>query len=458
MKKNKKNICIVGLGFVGSAMMLSIANSKKINQNVIGIEVPNDKGLEIVKKLNAGIFPIKTEDKKLIKLCSRLAKYKKYECTTELSFLSSAEIILIDINLDILNIEKKDPHVDFKNFQDNIKKIVDYSNPKSLYILQTTVPPGTTEKFVKPVIHQHLLKNNININNIRLAYSFERVMPGKNYLNSIINNWRVVGGINDKSTKDAVIFFKKFINYKNFPISILPNITSTEMAKVIENSYRAVNIAFIEEWSRLSESLNIDIYKIINSIKIRPTHNNLSRPGFGVGGYCLTKDPLFGKITSKYIINKKLDFPFSEKAIQINRKMPFETLKLIKQNIDKIRKKKIAIFGISYKEDVGDLRQSPSIFLAKRLKQMQAHLVGFDPFINNIDLFDKIYNTDLPNFKNLDVIILAVPHKIIINLRYDKLIKRKTLLIDSFNILTDKMKDKLLKKGIKIISIGKGNG
>ncbi len=453
----KYNICIIGLGFVGSAMMLAIANSKKINQKVVGIELNNAKGLDLIRKLNSGIFPIKTEDKKIIKLCKQLSVKKKYLCTTELDHLSNAEIVLIDINLDIIDLEMKNPKVNFENFSKSIKKIVKYSNPSALFILQTTVPPGTTDKFVKPIIEKNLLKNNINIKKIKLAYSYERVMPGKNYLNSIINNWRVVGAVNKNSLNLTVNFFNKFINYNKFPISRLPNITSTEMAKVIENSFRAVNIAFIEEWARLSEELNIDIYKIINAIKIRPTHKNISKPGFGVGGYCLTKDPLFGKITSKFILNKKLKFPFSEKAIEINKNMPFETINLLKKNKFQFKNKRIAIFGVSYKEDVGDIRHSPSLILQNKLKALKSYVIGFDPYVNNIKSFDKFYSKKIPTLNNIDILILAVPHKIIINLKYDKLINKKLILIDSFNILKRSMKKKLLDRGVKIISIGKGD-
>ena len=114
-------------------------------------------------------------------------------------------------------------------------------------------------------------------------------MPGKNYFDSIINYWRVYAGIDKKSADRCERFLSKIINIKDYPLSRLKNTISSECGKVLENSYRAVNIAFMEEWGRFAEDANIDIYEIVKSIRLRPTHQNIRQPGFGVGGYCLTK-------------------------------------------------------------------------------------------------------------------------------------------------------------------------
>ena len=120
-------------------------------------------------------------------------------------------------------------------------------------------------------------------------------MPGKNYFDSIVNYWRVYAGIDDESAKKCEKFLKKIINTKDYPLTRLSDTTSSETAKVLENSYRAANIAFIEEWGRFAEDIGIDIFEIIESIRMRPTHSNIRQPGFGVGGYCLTKDPILQK-------------------------------------------------------------------------------------------------------------------------------------------------------------------
>ena len=147
---------------------------------------------------------------------------------------------------------------------------------------------------------------------------------------------------------------------------------SSETAKVLENSYRAANIAFIEEWGRFSEDVGIDIYEIIDAIKIRPTHSNIMRPGFGVGGYCLTKDPLFAKIACKEIFNlKEHEFPFSSKAVETNNKMPSVTLRRVKKYFnDSLINKKILLMGVTYRQNIGDTRFSPSeIYFSNGIKR-----------------------------------------------------------------------------------------
>ena len=130
-------------------------------------------------------------------------------------------------------------------------------------------------------------------------------MPGKNYLDSIINYWRVFAGINDISADKCAEFLSKIINVKKYPLTRLSNTNESETGKLLENSYRAVNIAFIEEWGRFAEDIGLDLFNIIDAIKMRPSHNNIMQPGFGVGGYCLTKDPRFADLSVKQIFKKK---------------------------------------------------------------------------------------------------------------------------------------------------------
>lgn len=459
MSKNKrKKICIIGLGFVGAAMLIAISKKNGNNHDIVGIEKNNQKGLKIISDFNKGVFPISTNDTNLKKTCKNLFKMNYYRCTSNLNEVKNADIIIIDINLDIKKISTSNPEIKLNQYLNSFKKILNELNSSPLFIIQSTVPPGFTENYIKPLIINHLVKNRININEIKLCYSFERVMPGLNYLSSIVDNWRVIGSLNKKSANQSKLFFESFINTKKYPLTMLPSIVSAEMAKVMENSYRATNIAFVEEWSRLAEYLNIDIYKIINAIKIRPTHKNLAKPGFGVGGYCLTKDPLFGIVSNKLIYKKNFTFPISSKAITINKKMPLQTIKLMSSHTDTFKNKLVALFGISYKEDVGDIRFSPSIVFARRLKSLGSKVIGFDPLIKECDDFDFFYNNKLPDSKNIDFLVLAVPHKIFLNIKFHKYItSKKTCIVDSFNVLSLNQIRLLRKENIKIISIGKGN-
>ena len=131
--------------------------------------------------------------------------------------------------------------------------------------------------------------------------------------------------------------------------------TASETAKIIENSYRATNIAFIEEWARFSERVGINAFEIIDAIRKRPTHTNIRQPGFGVGGYCLTKDPYFGSVASNQLFNlKKLIFPFSEMGLEINKKVPAENVKLLTKYVKSFNNKKVLILGATYRSEVDD--------------------------------------------------------------------------------------------------------
>ena len=163
----------------------------------------------------------------------------------------------------------------------------------ALVILETTVPPGTCERVVAPELAAALQRRGLQRDAFLLAHSYERVMPGEDYLASITHFWRVYAGHTPEAADACERFLAQVINVDEYPLTRLASTTASEIAKVMENSYRATNIAFIEEWARFAEAVGVDLFGVINAIRVRPTHSNIRQPGFGVGGYCLTKDLLF---------------------------------------------------------------------------------------------------------------------------------------------------------------------
>ena len=144
-------------------------------------------------------------------------------------------------------------------------------------------------------------------------------MPGKDYFNSIINYWRVYSGINDESADRCRDFLETVISTNEYPLTRLKKTTASEISKVLENSYRATTIAFMEEWGRFAEAVDVDLFEVVDAIRMRPTHSNMRQPGFGVGGYCLTKDPYFAMLASRELFNRNdLEFPFSTMAVRLN--------------------------------------------------------------------------------------------------------------------------------------------
>ena len=152
--------------------------------------------------------------------------------------------------------------VDLSNFKKAIEAIGNNCKENVLILVETTVPPGTCQKIVKPIVEKCLKKRNLSFNNFKLGHSYERVMPGPNYIDSIQNFYRVYSGINEKSANAAEVFLKTIVSTSKYPLTKLGNTNSTELAKVLENSYRAMNIAFITEWSRFSEESNVNLYEV----------------------------------------------------------------------------------------------------------------------------------------------------------------------------------------------------
>ena len=459
MKSYKNTVSVIGLGFVGSAMAVVINSIKKNNKKlykVIGIEKNNLKGKNILKKLNNGIFPFPVNDKTLIKKTKNLKNKKNFIATNNLKEISKSKIIICSINFDILKIGKKFK-TNSNQFISIMKKIALNINENSTLIIESTLPPGFSENEIIPLFKKIFLKRKIDTNKVKIAYSFERVMPGKEYYNSIKNMHRVYSANNKQAEKDCKNFFENLINTKKFPLIKMKNIRSVELTKVIENSYRASNIAFMQEWTKFSEKLNVNLNEVINAIKVRPTHSNIMRPGLGVGGYCLTKDSLLAMYSSKKIYkNTEINFPFSELAIKTNVKMPIHTIKVIKKlTKQKLNNKKVLIYGASYKNDIGDTRYSPSEILYENLKTLKCFIKVCDPFVK----FWKELNINVkPNINKIekyDLIIFAVNHKEFRKINLNKLTK-KNIVIETGNVLSRAQISTLKKNKAIFYKIGQG--
>ena len=191
------------------------------------------------------------------------------------------------------------------------------------------MPPGTT-KISSNIIKEELNKRGLSSSRFTIGHSYERVMPGPNYIDSIQNFYRVFSAA-DKKSEDAIeSFLKTIIKTDEYPLTKLYNTNATEISKVLENSYRAMKIAFIVEWSRYAEESGVNLYEVVDAIRMRPTHKNIMLPGIGVGGYCLTKDPLLASWSKQNLISKSSDLlPMSELAVQTNDLMPMHAFNFL---------------------------------------------------------------------------------------------------------------------------------
>ncbi len=460
----RKKVCIQGLGFVGFAMGIAVASAKDKDTglplyNVVGIDLPNKEGLKKVQDINNGKFPISCNDKNLEKAYKESIKNGNFYGSVNIDEYKDADFVIVDINLDV-SINGKLSKIEFSNFKKAIETIGLKIKKDTLVIVETTVPPGTTEKIVLPILQENISKRFGNKCQPLLAHSYERVMPGPEYLSSIINFWRVYAGIDSKSSKLAKEFLSTIINTKNYPLTQLSSTTASELSKVLENSYRATNIAFIHEWGKFAEKIGVNLFEVIEAIKIRPTHSNMKKPGLGVGGYCLTKDPLMGFVSSnQFFKNNIIDFPLSEKAVEINSNMPKHSFNITLDKLNDLNNSsKVLILGLTYRDQVGDTRYSASIELAKMFIRKKISVYSHDPMI--IDELSLDFNLlkDLPNASDFDAIIFTVAHHFYKELNLKEwLSDYRGFILDSNNILTENQIEILKNLKISFKIVGRGD-
>jgi nucleotide sugar dehydrogenase len=240
-------------------------------------------------------------------------------------------------------------------------------------------------------------------------------MPGPNYIDSIQSFYRVYSGIDEESADAVEAFLKTIIRTDEYPLTRLGNTNATEMAKVLENSYRAMNIAFVVEWSRMAEEAGVDLYEVVRAIRLRPTHRNLMFPGIGVGGYCLTKDPLLASWARGNLLGGKGRLDQSEIAVSINDQMPRYAAEFLERRYpESIGGKRILLLGVSYRGDVGDTRFSPVEYFYRCLKNSGALVDVHDPYVLNWP------ETGIVPFNNLvealnrnpDIIVISAGHQL----------------------------------------------
>ena len=437
------------------AILCSTTKKKRdYKYEVYGLEKKDKKGEKIVNALKNNLLPFEVDDKDFKRSFFKIIKKNHFNFGFNQKKLSYSDIIILSINFDInLNTKK----INFNNLKEIVRDIASKIKPDSHIIIESTLPPGTTEKIIFPEIKKKFKKRGISSKKIKLSYSFERVTPGNNYLNSIKNMHRVYATMNKEHEKDIQLFLKDILNIKTAKICRLNNTTEAETCKILENTYRALNIAFIEEWRNFSSILNLDLNRILDYIRLRPTHSNIMRPGVGVGGYCLTKDPLFAEISSKYVFKKNIRLPLSNEAVKINSITTKNVILSINKvhNLKLYKNKKVMLFGASYRQGVGDTRFSPSSVIYDYFKKIGAKITVVDPYLDFWNEKKCKIIKKCVSKKDIALAIFLVPHKefSLIKLNF----KSSCFVIDVNNVFSEKKIKEIKKKYKKNYVIGKYN-
>jgi len=497
-KKGHEIVVVMGLGFVGAVMAAVVADSVdkktgKPTKFVIGMQRPSTRSFWKIPLFNKGISPVSAEDPTVEELIRRCVIDKKtLMATYTYDALKLADVLVVDVQCDFLKEELGNLHsgyVEMGALEDSFKIIGKFIEPHCLVLIETTVPPGTTEYIAYPVIKAAFKKRGIKTEPL-LAHSFERVMPGRDYVKSIRNFWRVCSGINKKSEKKVVSFLNEVIDVDNFPLTVLDKPIESETCKIVENSYRATILAFLDEWSLFAETNGIDLIKVINAIKIRPTHSNIIFPGPGIGGYCLPKDGGLGLWSYKHLLGFENEiFKITPDAININDTRALHAAQLVRDALRNMGKvvaaSQITILGASYREDVGDTRYSGSEIIVRKLVEMGTEIKVHDPYVEhwwefeNQDTYPAVGESRSRFFRNQehlkelrmcptiaealkesDAVVLAVRHKEYLTLEPDDLVKMAggpLAVIDCFGILDDRKIERLFKLGCEVKGLGRGH-
>lgn len=462
--EDKKIVAVQGLGFVGGAMLAALSNAQDRVKNkplyaVLGVDLSTPDGLSKIEAVNEGRPPIISSDPAMPLAFLKAKQQGNIFATTDMSVFGLADIVVVDIPFDVKKTaDGYDVKLDL--FLESVSELAQHINPSALVVVETTVPPGMTENYLYDIFKKAFKERGVDDKEFALAHSYERVMPGANYLSSITEYFRVYAGVNDASSERARIFLESFINTTDFPLTRLHKPAASEMAKVLENSYRALNIAFIQEWTEFAQASEVNLFSVLEAIRMRPTHHNIMSPGFGVGGYCLTKDALLADWASKEVHG--IGLPLSCEGIRINDVMPLYTLQMLKKLYGDLTQKHVTLLGVSYLNDVADTRYTPSEIFCNELEKEGAIVQLHDPYVADWHArSEKISNT-LDDLKRLqhDVLILAVRHKLYCDLNVDQIVSffpSVNCIVDANNILSEEKATTLRNMGIKVLGIGKGH-
>jgi nucleotide sugar dehydrogenase len=451
-------VCVQGLGFVGTAMALAVASARRPDgapsYDVVGVELDTPEGTEKVGSINGGRLPIKSSDPKMDGALAEAREAGNLRATTDAAAYESAAVAIVDVHLDV-DVEGDDgPTVDFAGLLQATRTLAERMPEGSLIVVETTVPPGTCEKVIGPEIDRVVAERGLPPNSILLAHSYERVMPGADYLDSIINFWRVYAGRTPEAADACGKFLSSVVNVEDYPLSRLGSTTASETAKLLENSYRAVNIAFMEEWGRLSEEVGVDLFEVIDAIRRRPTHSNMRQPGFGVGGYCLPKDPLFPRLGATELLDvDHARFPFSELAVETNRRMPMVTVDKLAELLGGLAGRRVLLLGVAYREGVGDTRFSPSESFVDAVRALGGEVVSYDPIVDD----DDAVESELPSPEGFDAIVFAVGHPELAGMDVvGWLGESRPLVLDASRIFSAEQLQRVAGLGAPVWAIGRG--
>ena len=389
MSKFKQDLGVIGLGYVGLPLVVESCNS---GLKVFGYDNNSDK----VKKLQNGTSPIEDISDEMLKK----ALQKDLTISDSPEALKDCEYIVISVPTPLTDYQP-----DLSYVKAAARTIAENISKDQVIILESTTYPGTTIEVLIPEIESiSELKAG---KDFHVGYSPERIDPGNETWN-FKNTPKVISGIDDNSTKKIKNFYEKIID----EVVEVSGTKEAEMVKLLENTYRHVNIAFINELAILCNMLDIDIWEVVEAAKTKPFGFESFSPGPGVGGHCIPIDPNYLSFKTRQI-GKPVRFV--ELAQEINNTMPSYIVSRILEKMNSLQKpmknSNILILGVAYKKDISDTRESPSIDIIENLVSKGVNVSFYDPYVESLDLNVSVNKEqDICNFDNYDLILFHTSH------------------------------------------------
>jgi UDP-N-acetyl-D-glucosamine dehydrogenase len=417
-------IAVVGLGYVGLPLAVEFA---KKGFSAIGIDVDKER-VEKIRQRVSYITDVSPAD------LTKVIKLKKFSAESSFQRLAQADVVLVCVPTPLKR--KASPDISF--ILEAVKEVRKYLHPGQLIVLESTTYPGTTEEEILPLLEASGLSCG---KDFFLAFSPERIDPG-NTRYPLRKIPKVVGGLTREATELTELLYKNIV--KRVVSVSSPRVAET--VKLLENTFRIVNIGLIDEIAQMCHKMNIDIWEVIDAAKSKPFGFMGFYPGPGVGGHCIPKDPL-------YLYWKAKKFGFCSRFIKLSSeiiaKMPYYVIGRLEDILQKkgLRPKglKILVVGVTYKKDVRDLRKSPALDIIEGLRQKDISVSYHDPLIpylniNNIHL-DSIKPT-AGILKRFDCTVIVTDHSVV---DYDFLLKNSRLIFDTRNVYKGVMDKKIIR-------------
>ena len=413
MSNFKFNVAVIGLGYVGLPLAIEAANNKL---KVAGYDINKS----LVGNLNKSLSHVEDiSDKDLEDAFSN-----QLLITSDPEILGDSEYIVISVPTPLTDYQPDLSYVEAatKSIAENLKK-------DQIIILESTTYPGTTLEIVKPILEKNT--SLVAGEDFLLGYSPERIDPGNKEW-TFKNTPKIVSGINEKSLKKISEFYNSIID----EVVEVSGTREAEMVKLIENTYRQVNIAMVNELAILSNMLDIDIWEVVDAAKTKPFGFQSFRPGPGVGGHCIPIDPKYLSFKTRQIGQP---VRFVELAQEINNSMPNYVISRISELMNKkeilLKNSKILVLGVAYKKDIGDTRESPAIDIIESLLDKSVEVSFYDPFVDELIVNKEsiLKDENLENLSNYDLVIIHTPHTSFNKIDFENI---KSLIFDTTGSFT----------------------